>query len=325
MAEVRVLVTGGSGFIGSALVARLAAEPGFLPVASVRGGKSLSTLGVEAVDVGNVGATTDWAAALRGVDAVVHTAAVAHVRNEGSREQLEHLRLTNVEGALNLGRQALAAGVRRFVFVSSISVNGTYEAQQPFDESSHPAPQTAYAASKLDAEVALQALFADTAVELVIIRPPLVYCAHAPGNFKRLLQIVNLGLPLPFAGLSNYRSIVSLENLVDFICCSLIHPAAANQLFLLAEGAPVSTADIIRYLALGMGKPNRLFAFPKSLIAMGCRVLGQARVYSQLFESLAINGDKAKRLLDWQPPVSTEAGLIEAGRAYRQVHGGGPQ
>lgn len=319
MHDLGVLITGGSGFIGSALVAQLAADPVYRVVASVRSGKTLATANVRVVDVGDVMASTDWTSALRGVDVVVHTAAVAHVRNVEAGEQLAQLRLTNVDGALNLGRQALAAGARRFVFLSSIGVNGTDAAHQPFTEASPPEPQAAYAVSKLDAERALQALFAGTSMELVVIRPPLVYAAHAPGNFKRLLQIVNIGLPLPFAGVVNQRSIVALENLVDFIRCCLRHPAAANELFLLAEGPPLSTADIVHYLARGQGKRGRLFPFPASVIAMGCRVLGQAGVYTQLFESLAIDGSKARRLLNWQPLVTTEAGLAEAGRIYSQL------
>jgi nucleoside-diphosphate-sugar epimerase len=318
MSQMKVLVTGGTGFIGSALVSRLAGEPQLSVVASVRAANALPIPGIETVTVGEVTANTGWATALDGVEMVVHTAAVAHVRNLRSGHQLAHLQATNVDGALNLGRQALAAGVRRFVFISSIGVNGSHTVGQPFSELSLPQPEAPYAKSKLDAEVCLQALFLGTETELVVIRPPLVYASHAPGNFKRLLQLVNLGLPLPFASVFNQRSIISLENLVDLIHCCLTHPAAANELFLAAEGPAVSTADIVRYLAKGLGKKSRLFAFPQPIIASTCRTVGLKGIYTQLFESLVIDDSKARFLLGWQPQISTEAGLVHAGRAYLQ-------
>lgn len=315
----RVLITGAAGFIGSALVARLAEEPNWQVVASVRDQKHLSVQGVDVVSVGSFGPDSDWSAALCGVDVVVHTAAFAHARNVDAGERFIYLRRTNVEGAVTLGRQALAAGVRRFVFISSIGVNGTGIARQPFNELSLPEPHAAYAVSKLDAERALRDLFAGTATELVIIRPPLVYAAHAPGNFKWLLRVVDWGLPLPFAQVANSRSIVALENLVDVICCCLIHPAAANELFVVEEGSPVSTADMVRYLSVGMGKRGRLFSFPAALIALACRALGVGSIYTQLFESLTVDGSKVRRLLGWKPLVSTKFGLIQAGRAYRYM------
>lgn len=320
MAECsKVLVTGATGFIGSGLVMRLSADPQWRVVASVRRQSASSVRDVEVVQVADIGPDTDWSEALSGVDVVVHAAAIAHVRNVSAGEQLTRLRTTNVEGALCLARQALDSGVRRFVFISSIGVNGTGVAHQPFNELSPPEPHAAYAVSKLDAECALQDLFANTTTELVIIRPPLVYAAHAPGNFKRLLRIVDLGLPLPFARVANLRSIVSLENLVDLICCCLTHPAAANELFVAEDGSPVSTADIVWHLAAGMGKRGRLFSFPAILVALACRALGLSGIYTQLFESLVVDGSKARRLLGWQPIVSTEAGLIQAGEAYKRM------
>lgn len=318
-----VLVTGGTGFIGAALLARLAAESQWQLRASVRAGKSVVTPDVSVVEVPDISADTNWQQALEGVDVVVHTAAVAHVRNVHSGARLAWLRSTNVDGTLNLGHQALAAGVRRFVFVSSIGVNGNRADLQPFDENTPPDPQAAYAVSKLDAEVGLRAIFEGTDVELVIIRPPLIYAAHAHGNFHRLLQVVELGIPLPFAGVNNRRNLVALDNVVDFIRCCMSHPAAVNELFLLAEGQSISTAQIIRYLAQGMGKRARLFRFPLSWIRLGCRAVGLGTVYVQLLESLTIDGGKAQRLLGWKPVVDTEAGMVAAGKAYwQQRHGG---
>lgn len=317
--RTKVLVTGATGFIGSGLVVHLAADSRWQVVASVRSQSFSPARGVEVFPVGDIGPDTDWSEALSDVNVVVHAAAVAHIRNIGAGEQLARLRMTNVDGALRLARQALAVGVRRFVFISSIGVNGTDAAHQPFNELSSPEPHAAYAVSKLDAERALQDLFAGTTTELVIIRPPLVYGAHAPGNFKWLLRIVDWGLPLPFAKVANSRSIIALENLVDIICRCLTHPAAANELFVVEDGSPISTADMVRYLAVGMGKRGRLFSMPSALIALACRTLGVASIYTQLFESLTVDGTKVRRLLGWKPLVSTESGLIQAGRAYRRM------
>ncbi|MDH1109317.1 NAD-dependent epimerase/dehydratase family protein [Pseudomonas otitidis] len=320
MAErTKVLVTGATGFIGSGLVMHLAADSRWWVVGSVRSQSLSPAKGVDVFPVGNIGPDTDWSEALSGVGVVVHTAAVAHVRNIGAGERLARLRTTNVDGALCLAKQALAAGVRRFVFISSIGVNGTGIAHQPFNELSLPEPHAAYAVSKLDAERALQELFAGTTTELVIIRPPLVYAAHAPGNFKWLLRVVDWGLPLPFAQVANSRSIIALENLIDIICCCLTHPAAANELFVVEDGSPVSTADMVRHLARGMGKRGRLFSFPVALIALVSRTLGAGGIYTQLFESLIVDGSKARRLLGWRPPLTTESGLIQTGRVYRQM------
>jgi nucleoside-diphosphate-sugar epimerase len=320
MAErTKVLVTGATGFIGSGLLMHLATDSRWQVVASVRSQSFSPARGIEVFPVGDIGPDTDWSEALSDVNVVIHTAAVAHVRNIGAGEQFARLRMTNVDGALRLARQALAAGVRRFVFISSIGVNGTRVAYQPFNEMSLPEPHAAYAVSKLDAERALLDLFAGTSTELVIIRPPLVYAAHAPGNFKWLLRAVYFGLPLPFSQVANSRSIIALENLVDIICCCLTHPAAANELFVVADGSPVSTADMVRYLAVGMGKRGRLFSFPAAVIALVCRALGAGGIYTQLFESLTVDSSKARQLLGWKPLVSTESGLIQAGRAYRQI------
>ncbi|BCG23489.1 NAD-dependent epimerase [Pseudomonas tohonis] len=320
MAErTKVLVTGATGFIGSGLVMHLAADSRWRVVASVRSKSLALAEGVDVFPVGNIGPDTDWSKALSGVEVVVHTAAVAHVRSFKAADQLERLRRTNVDGALCLARQALAAGVRRFVFISSIGVSGTGSKHQPFNELSPPEPHAAYALSKLDAEEALKGLFANTTTELVIIRPPLVYAAHAPGNFKWLLRIVDWGLPLPFARVANSRSIVALENLIDLIRCCLTHPAAANELFVVEDGSPVSTANIVRYLAAGMGRRGRLFSFPAAFIALACRTLGVGGIYTQLFESLVVDGSKARQLLGWRPVVGTEAGLIQAGAEFKRM------
>lgn len=312
---MKILVTGATGFIGKALLHRLAAEPQYQVTGSTRQQNPEPSV-APLIEVGTANAATNWSAALQGVDAVIHVA--AHLATRGST--LEELRSTNVDGTLALARQALSAGTQRFIFISSVGVNGSTTRHAPFNEISLPAPTDDYARSKLEAEQALQKLLHGTAMDLVIIRPPLVYAGHAPRNFSKLMQWVRSGVPMPFAAIHNRRSIIALENLVDFIALCVRHPAAANELFLISDGADLSTAELVKHLANGMGCSARLVPVPASLLRRGARLLGKGPMYSTLCASLMVDSDKARRLLGWTPPLATIDALIKSGRDYRTLN-----
>jgi nucleoside-diphosphate-sugar epimerase len=254
-----------------------------------------------------------------GVETVVHLAGRAHVLNDNEADPIIAFRRVNVDATLKLAKAAAASGVKRFVFVSSIGVSGTETLGVAFSEESVHHPQSPYAVSKFEAEELLKELVKRTSMELVIIRPPLVYAGDAPGNFARLLKLVGMGLPLPFLASENRRSLVALENLIDFIIVCMEHPAAAGETFLISDGTDVSTADIVRAISTGMGRRPRLIYIPVGLIRWGARLLRRENLYSQLFGSLVIDSSKAQRLLGWTPQVSTSDALRQAGNDYMKL------
>lgn len=303
-----VLVTGASGFIGSALVARLVAEPMWQVVASVRRLKQPFAEGVRVVSVGEVKADTDWSQALQGLHAVVHAAAVAHVPHVSLGEQLARLRMTNVDGALTLARQAAAAGVKRFVFISSIGVNGNANTR-PFTAEDLPHPAEPYAQSKWEAEQGLWQVQRETGMEVVIIRPPLVYGPRAPGNFGSLMRWVGKGIPLPLGSIHNRRTLIGLDNLVDLIVRCVGHPAAANNVFLAGDGRDLSTTELLRLVGEAMGRPSRLVPVPAGALQFGAALLGRKAMAQRLLGSLQVDISHTCETLDWQPPFTVEAGL----------------
>ncbi len=312
----RCLVTGANGFIGAALVAHLQKQSW-----SVRGAvRQLPNTPGDWVQVGALGQDMDWRHALEGCDVVVHTAGRAHVLRERESAPLAQFRAVNVQGALRLAEQALEMGVKRFVFISSIGVNGALSVGRPFTEQTPPAPHAAYALSKLEAEQALQALLADQAMELVIIRPPLVYAAQAPGNFARLLHLIRRGVPFPFAKVRNARSMLALENLMDFLQRCMTHPAAADQLFLVADGVDMSTREVISHLGDGMQRRIKMLPIPPQLMAVGATLLGRRAMYDQLCGSLQVDISKARDLLGWQPPLVAEKALRQSAQRYLELN-----
>ncbi|WP_339414809.1 MULTISPECIES: NAD-dependent epimerase/dehydratase family protein [unclassified Pseudomonas] len=311
---MNILVTGATGFVGNALCAQLV-NSGYTVRALIRG-ETPTLKNVEFV----VGALDDEAAlasALTGIDCVVHLAGRAHQLNDVATAPLVAFRAVNRDGTLLLANCAKAARVKRFVFISSIGVNGAATTDLPFTELAPLTPHADYAISKLEAEEGLLTLMADN-FEVVIVRPPLVYAAHAPGNFARLLKLVSLGIPVPFGSVKNQRSMIALENLVEFIRLCITHPAAANELFLISDGLAVSTADIFRYLAHGMEKRLILLPFPLAAMKMGARLLSKEALYTQLCGSLVVDCSKAMDLLQWKPVVSPEHALVNAGKLYKQ-------
>ena len=311
----KVLVTGASGFIGRAICGYLVSQSYY-----VRGlvRHSCDALpGVEYVEA-DLDRAKSLVSICGGIDCIVHLAGRAHILSEKTSHPLEYFRKTNCEATLKLAKQAIDSGVRRFIFISSIGVNGSQTFIEPFKESSVPYPHADYAVSKFEAEQGLQVLLSGTETEFVVIRPPLVYSGNAPGNFRRLLALVATGVPMPFASLSNLRSMIALENLVDFITLCMKHLAAANQLFLISDGIDISTPQIIRYLAEGMGRQPRLFSMPSKWLQWASVLIGKQAVYTQLCGSLAIDSSKAKWLLGWQAPVSPQEALLQAGLRYRE-------
>jgi nucleoside-diphosphate-sugar epimerase len=307
------LVTGANGFIGRHLCSTLLThnhEVRALVRSSQRPMPGVTYITGELTD------QTVLSSALLNVDCVVHLAGRAHQLNDTSTSPLEDFRLVNRDATVAFAKQCIAAGVRRFIFISSIGVNGNETVGTPFTEASVPAPHAPYAVSKWEAEVELQKLFSDSPAELVIIRPPLVYAANAPGNFKRLLKLVSLGAPLPFGTVHNARSMISLENLTDIIRLCTVHPKAAGEVFLVSDGKDLSLPEILRCLAQGMVKPSRLVPVPVWLMMACAGVVGKKAMVNQLCGSLVVDSTKTRALLGWVPLESPEDALIAAGRDY---------
>lgn len=301
---MRVLLTGATGFLGRGLISSLRGKHAIL--AAVRVNCAFENL--TNVIVGDIGPETNWAAATAQQDVVIHLAARAHViKNEISNSLAEYRRV-NVEGTLNLARQAAKAGVKRFIFISSIGVNGNTNAN-PFTESDQANPAEPYAQSKWEAEQGLWKIQQETGMEIVIIRPPLVYGPNAPGNFGSLVRWIEKGVPLPLGAIHNKRSLVGIDNLVDLIIRCMDHPAAANQLFLAGDGEDLSTTELLRDVAKAMGRPARLIPVPAGLLQLGATLLGRRAMAQRLLGSLQVDIGKTSELLDWKPPYTVEEGL----------------
>jgi nucleoside-diphosphate-sugar epimerase len=306
---MQTLVTGVSGFVGKSTCTELLRR-GMLVRAAVRNHVNFPE-GAELVYVGDIGADTDWREALLGVDVVVHLAAKAHVVQAGA-DALSSFRRVNTDGTLQLARQALEVGVRRFVFISSIGVNGFSTDQKPFVPDDLPAPHSPYAQSKYEAEQGLLALAAESNLEVVIIRPPLVYGFGAPGNFGSLARWISRGRPLPLGAVNNSRSFVALDNLVDFIALCADReksPKAANEIFLISDGEDISTSELLRRIAHAYGKPSRLINVPVGLLRLGAKLTGKSKMAESLLGSLVIDSSKATTLLGWKPVVTMQEQL----------------
>jgi nucleoside-diphosphate-sugar epimerase len=273
--------------------------------------------GLDVVTVGEVGVQTDWSAALAGVDCVIHCAARAHAMHEVEADALAAYRAVNVVGTQRLAQQAAALGVRRLVFLSSIKVNGEQTALgAPFLFSDTPAPEDPYGVSKWEAEQALWAVSAQTGLEVVVVRPPLVYGPGVKGNLLRLLRWVARGVPLPLGAVHNQRSLVGLSNLVDLLLRCAEHPAAPGQTFLASDGQDLSTPQLIRLMAEGMNRPARLLPVPVALLQAGGSLLGKRREIDRLVGSLQVDSAYTQTQLGWTPPVSVEDGAREMARWY---------
>ena len=310
---MRILVTGATGFIGTRLCERLVRQGHEVRGVSRGGNGSVAGVDYQAKDFSDAASIAE---SLQDIDCVVHLAGRAHVLNK--REDSPALyRAVNCDATLQLARLAMGAGVKRLVFISSIGVNGNQSGPVRFTEDSVPAPAADYARSKLEAEEGLKSLLNHSEMEWVIIRPPLVYGADAPGNFRTLLNVVDKGIPSPFICVRNARSIISVDNLALLITQAVEHPAAAGQLFLASDDADVSTHQMLGALAQGMGRRAGWLPVPHAVLAVLLKLMGKADLYTQLCGSLTVDGSKARRLLDYQPNTDTLGALAEVGRQYQ--------
>jgi nucleoside-diphosphate-sugar epimerase len=300
----RILVTGASGFVGIGLLPELM-KKGYLVRAAVR-----RNLGVcEEIHVGDIGRDTIWDEALDEVDIVIHLAGRAHVLNESLKDPLPLYREVNTEGTRRLADAAAAARVRRFIFVSSIKVNGESTADQPYTADDDPAPEDAYGISKWEAEKALWEVAGQSGMEVCVIRPPLIYGPGVKGNLRRLIRLVKSGLPIPLGAVQNLRSLVSVYNLHDLIIRCVEHPAASGRTFLISDGEDLSISDLLRKLSREMDCSLRLLPVPPTLLKLALTLLGRKRDFERLCGSLQVDITAAKTILDWQPPVHVDDGV----------------
>lgn len=310
---IRVVVTGGRGFIGRSLVLALQAK-NFAILSVVRGGLAAQVCQAHEKGIDCLDATTNWCQVLNGADVVVHLAARAHIMRDETINLLAEYRRTNTEATLHLARQAAYAGVNRFVFVSTLKVNGEYSLQgRPFRFDDLSQPQDPYAVSKYEAEHGLRKIAAQTGMEVVIVRPPLVYGAGVKGNFASLLRWVDLGIPLPLGGVTgNRRSLVGLDNLVDVLVACVSHPAAANQTFLVSDGEDLSTAELLQRVGRAAGRVPRLLRVPPLWLNLCASLLGRGAVAQRLLGSLQVDITHTCKTLGWSPRVSVDEGLRRA-------------
>lgn len=304
------LVTGGSGFLGRALINRLMLISECAVVAPVRDTGTHFSPSVRLIEFGDFNGVNDWQEAVQGIDVVIHCAARVHVMKDTAADPLTAFREVNVEATLNLARQAAASGTKRFIFISSIKVNGEGTAPgTTYSADDMPAPIDPYGISKLEAEQGLKALAAVTGMEVVIIRPVLVYGPGVKANFLSMMRWLYRGIPLPFGAVHNQRSLVAVDNLVDLIVTCSYHPAAANQIFLASDGEDVSTTQLLRMLAGALGKPARLLPIPAWLMSSVAVLLGRRAMSDRILGSLQVDISKNQQLLGWTPPVTLDKAL----------------
>ena len=316
MNNLNTLITGSTGFIGQALICQLEAQ-NFEFTAAIRNASNCLPSNIQQLQVGDLLPDTDWENALSDVDVVIHLAARVHIMNDTNIDPLTEFQKVNTLGTLNLARQASNAGVSRFIFLSSIKVNGeSTSAGNPFLAEDTHIPNDPYGLSKYEAEQGLREISIQTGMEVVIIRPPLVYGPDVKANFLSMMHWVHKGVPLPLGAIHNQRSLVALDNLVDLITTCIDHPAAANQTFLVSDDEDISTTELLKRMAKALGKPSRLIPIPSILIRLGAILLGKRDIAQRLCGSLQVDINHTKNTLNWKPPISVDAALQKTAQAY---------
>jgi nucleoside-diphosphate-sugar epimerase len=305
----QILLTGASGFVGQALARACLAQDVTL-ICPCRRPLDWQDANMRNPIVSDMSADTDWSAHLQGVDVVIHSAARVHVMQETASDPLAQFRTVNVDASLQLARQAAAAGVRQFIYLSSVKVNGEATLPgHPYTADDQPLPQDAYGISKMEAEQALLQLAQATGIAVTIIRPPLVYGPGVKANFLSMLRMVRRGLPLPLGSIRNQRSFVYLGNLVDLVLHCRLNEAARNQVFLASDGRDLSTTELLRLCAQALQVKSRLLPFPAALLTLAASMLGKKNVADRLCQSLQVDISKTRKLLAWSPPYTVEQGL----------------
>jgi len=309
---MNILVTGSNGFIGSHLIKRLSDDSEFIINALVRSNSSTSkTDGINYI-VGDLLQLHSWEKNLKNIDIVVHVAGLAHVMDNfaDSREQFRN---QNTSATIDFAKICLSYSVKRFIYISSIKVLGEYtEIGVPFSHKSNENPIDPYAISKYEAELGLRLISKENKMEIVIIRPPLVYGPSVKGNFQRLIKLISTELPLPLSGIKNKRSMISIYNLVDLIMVCLNHPNASNKIFLVSDDNDLSTSDLLRFLSLSGGYRSRLFKVPSEFLRFSLMLLGKKNIYERLFKSMQVDISYTKNQLSWQPPYDLMDSLLKS-------------
>ncbi|CZV62651.1 NAD-dependent epimerase/dehydratase family protein [Enterobacter cloacae] len=309
---MKVLVTGGTGFLGTALVRTLKSS-GHEVILTTRKQENPEQ-GI--YNLGDLSADTSWINILQGCDTVIHTAGRAHILNDDAQDALAEFRRVNHDATMKLATDAATSGVKHFIFISSIGVNGNSTSGIPFSETSKPRPTSDYAISKLEAEESLLKNFADTDMALTIVRPALICGENAPGNIQRLLKLVSKNLPLPFKNVRNKRALVSLDNVVSFINECVVNEKSKNQLYLLADAERPSTEDMINAFASGMGIKAKVIYFPKVILKILLSAVGKGGVYDQLFGNLEVDAAKSREHLHWIPPITLHETMKKTAKYY---------
>jgi len=308
----KFLVTGANGFIGKSLVKSLI---NYHVMCVVRKYQDIEG-SAHVIEIGPIQRYSKWKTILRGTDCVIHLAAVAHQKNHLTEISNVTLREINVNATIALANAAVEAGVRRFVYLSTIGINGNITYDVPFSEYDEPAPHSLYAVTKYEAENKLFELGKASGMEITVIRPPLVYGPNAPGNFGTLMKILNSRIPLPLGAVHNCRSLVGIDNLVSFIDLCISHPKAANQVFVVSDDEDISTTKLLERLGYYLNKPAVLVSVPSSILMFFAKILGKEKMSRQLLDNLQVDISKAKKILGWTPPVSFEIGLKKTAEWY---------